>query len=76
VARAIYQKADFYLLDDPLSAVDMDVAQHLFDQVVGPNGMLANQTRFVTMNSTKYLSQCDFILVIKGNIYESSQNTI
>ena len=32
LARALYRKADVYLLDDPLSAVDTVVANHLFDK--------------------------------------------
>lgn len=30
--RAVYQDADVYLLDDPLSAVDAEVGKHLFEQ--------------------------------------------
>lgn len=30
--RAVYQDADIYLLDDPLSAVDAEVGKHLFEQ--------------------------------------------
>lgn len=30
--RAVYQDADIYLLDDPLSAVDAEVGRHLFEQ--------------------------------------------
>ena len=30
--RAVYQEADIYLLDDPLSAVDAEVGKHLFEQ--------------------------------------------
>jgi len=30
--RAVYQDADIYLLDDPLSAVDSEVGRHLFEQ--------------------------------------------
>lgn len=32
VFRAVYQDADIYLLDDPLSAVDAEVGKHLFEQ--------------------------------------------
>ena len=31
-SRAMYQDADIYLLDDPLSAVDAIVSRHLFKQ--------------------------------------------
>ena len=31
-SRAVYQDADIYLLDDPLSAVDAEVSRHLFEQ--------------------------------------------
>lgn len=30
--RAVYQDADIYILDDPLSAVDAEVGRHLFEQ--------------------------------------------
>ena len=32
-----------YLLDDPLSAVDAHVGKKLFDNVLGPNGVLKNK---------------------------------
>ena len=43
LARAVYFDADVYLLDDPLSAVDTHVGKHIFDNVVGPRGMLRNK---------------------------------
>ena len=45
VARAVYSDADIFLLDDPLSAVDSHVAKHIFDQVIGPEGVLAGKVR-------------------------------
>ena len=36
----MYQESDVYILDDPLSAVDSHVGKHIFDQVIGPEGML------------------------------------
>ena len=32
LARALYFKADIYLLDDPLSAVDPAVGKHIFEK--------------------------------------------
>lgn len=40
LARALYSDADVYLLDDPLSAVDAHVAKHIFDRLIGPDGLL------------------------------------
>lgn len=34
LARAIYRNADIYLLDDPLSAVDTLVGNHLFENCI------------------------------------------
>ena len=43
LARAVYQDSDIYLLDDPLSAVDSHVGKHIFDNVLGPQGMLKDK---------------------------------
>ena len=43
LARAVYQDADVYLLDDPLSAVDSHVGKHIFNEVLDKNGRLGNK---------------------------------
>ncbi len=45
LARALYQDTDLYLFDDPLSAVDANVGKHIFDQVMGKEGMLKHKVR-------------------------------
>ena len=47
LARAVYQDSDIYLLDDPLSAVDSHVGKHIFDNVLGPQGMLKDKVVFI-----------------------------
>jgi hypothetical protein len=37
---------DILLLDDPLSAVDAHVAEHLMRYLIGPNGLLGQTTRY------------------------------
>lgn len=34
LARAVYSDADFYIMDDPLSAVDVHVGRHIFDHCI------------------------------------------
>jgi len=71
LARAVYFDADVYLLDDPLSAVDTHVGKHIFDNVVGPRGMLRNKTRLLATHGIHFLPQVDQIVVIKdGKISE------
>ncbi|XP_015781053.1 multidrug resistance-associated protein 1-like [Tetranychus urticae] len=72
IARAVYSNSDIYLFDDPLSAVDAHVAKHLFDQVIGPKGMLKNKTRLLVTHRITFLPQVDEIVVLRdGKIYES-----
>ncbi|XP_023237649.1 multidrug resistance-associated protein 1-like isoform X1 [Centruroides sculpturatus] len=71
LARAIYNNADVYLLDDPLSAVDSHVGKHIFDRVIGPNGLLRKKTRILVSHGITFLPQTDIIIVLKnGEIAE------
>lgn len=45
LARAVYSNADLYLLDDPLSAVDVHVGKHLFEKLIGPSGLLKSKVK-------------------------------
>ncbi|KAG8751149.1 hypothetical protein FRC12_012579 [Ceratobasidium sp. 428] len=73
LARAVYARADLYLLDDPLAVVDAHITRHLFDQVIGPDGLLAGKTRLHVASSVSYLSQHDSIVMIRrGIILESN----
>ncbi|KAG0011178.1 Canalicular multispecific organic anion transporter 2, partial [Podila clonocystis] len=72
LARAAYQDADVYLLDDPLSAVDAHVDQHLWNNLVGPNGLLSSKTRILVTHGIHHLEHVDQILVFKdGSISEA-----
>uniref|UniRef100_A0A1I8J478 ABC-type glutathione-S-conjugate transporter n=1 Tax=Macrostomum lignano TaxID=282301 RepID=A0A1I8J478_9PLAT len=66
LARAVYHNADIYLLDDPLSAVDSHVGRHIFERVLGPQGLLAGRTRLLVTNGLHWLPQTDRILVLDG----------
>lgn len=44
LARAIYKDADIYLLDDPLSAVDVNVGKLIFDRCINGYLRVSRQT--------------------------------
>ncbi|KMY89969.1 multidrug resistance-associated protein 1 isoform X1 [Drosophila simulans] len=72
LARAVYSDADLYLLDDPLSAVDAHVGKHIFEEVIGPKGILARKSRVLVTHGVTFLPQVDSIYVMKmGEISES-----
>ncbi|KAG0197883.1 Multidrug resistance-associated protein 1 [Mortierella sp. GBA30] len=74
LARAAYENADVYLLDDPLSAVDAHVDQHLWEHLIGPNGLLNGKTRILVTHAIHHLEQADQIVVIKdGEISETGK---
>ncbi|XP_042765225.1 ATP-binding cassette sub-family C member 2 [Panthera leo] len=71
LARATYQNSDIYVLDDPLSAVDAHVGKHIFNKVLGPNGLLKGKTRLLITHSIRFLPQVDEIVVLgNGTILE------
>ena len=69
LARALYADLDIYLLDDPLSAVDAKVGQHIFNKYI--QQMLKNKTVLLVTHGLQYLRQCDSIVFLKqGRIVE------
>lgn len=66
LARAVYQQSDFYILDDPLSAVDSHVGRQIFTNVIAHGGMLDGKTRIVAVNSNTFLHHFDLIICLKG----------
>eukprot|EP01134_Creolimax_fragrantissima_P008215 CFRG8215T1 len=65
LARALYQNCDIYILDDPLSAVDVHVGRHIFDKVLGPDSLLKNKTRLLVTHKIEFLPQCSRIVVLR-----------
>ncbi|OLY82924.1 Multidrug resistance-associated protein 4 [Smittium mucronatum] len=63
LARAIYTRANVYLLDDPLSAVDPKVARHLFDHVI--KGLLKKKTVILVTHQLQLVYGCDKIILLE-----------
>ncbi|PWA25700.1 hypothetical protein CCH79_00001636, partial [Gambusia affinis] len=64
-------QADIFLLDDPLSAVDSHVGKHLFDKVIGPDGLLKDKTRILVTHGVSFLPCVDEVVVlVNGRVSE------
>jgi len=69
LARALYRGADIYLLDDPLSALDPKVANHVFRHMV--RGEMSGSTRVLVSHRLEYALMADRVLVMRdGEIQE------
>ncbi|NXW78217.1 MRP7 protein, partial [Hirundo rustica] len=62
LARAIYQEKELYLLDDPLAAVDADVASHIMRKCIF--GVLKDKTRVLCTHRTEFLEKADALLLM------------
>ncbi|KAG6548704.1 hypothetical protein Mapa_009859 [Marchantia paleacea] len=70
LARAVYQEADVYLLDDIFSAVDAHTGSSLFQQCV--RGTLKSRTLLLVTHQVEFLRGADLILVMRdGGIAQS-----
>eukprot|EP00042_Codosiga_hollandica_P051167 m.624142 g.624142 ORF g.624142 m.624142 type:complete len:1306 (+) comp58229_c0_seq3:123-4040(+) len=68
LARAVYARCDVYLLDDPLSAVDVKVANHIFEFCI--RRLLAEKVVILVTHQTQFLSRVDAVLELgeKGTV--------
>ncbi|PIA32634.1 hypothetical protein AQUCO_04400075v1 [Aquilegia coerulea] len=64
IARAVYQDADIYLLDDPFSAVDAHTGTQLFEECL--MGILGNKTILYVTHQVEFLPAADLILVMQN----------
>ncbi|CAH1408378.1 unnamed protein product [Nezara viridula] len=69
LARALYSDRDIYLLDDPLSAVDSEVANTIFEKAILK--ALHSKTVIFISHHVKFLNECDELVIMKeGRIVE------
>jgi ATP-binding cassette, subfamily C (CFTR/MRP), member 1 len=67
IARALYNsnQKDIFLLDDPLSAVDVHVANKLWADAIGNTGILKDKTRVLVLNSHYHLlKEADVVCIM------------
>ena len=69
LARAVYADADLYLLDDPLSAQDFEVGQHIFQSCI--NDLLGQKMRVLTSHQGQHMKEAYQVIVLyKGRMLE------
>ncbi|XP_063924531.1 probable multidrug resistance-associated protein lethal(2)03659 [Zophobas morio] len=70
LARAIYKDADIYLLDNPLAAMDVCVAQHIFTQCI----MKYLKTKSVVLitHNLKFLKHSDRVYILEDGTIKFS----
>ena len=67
LARAVYADADIYLLDDPLSAVDLKVGQHVLSNCI--KDLLDHKIRVMVSHQEYLMKEADNIIVLyKGRV--------
>lgn len=72
LARAVYQDKSIYILDDIISAVDKNVARHIFQHCI--LGILSNKTRILCTHYTQYLVHCEWLVMIEdGTVSKQGQ---
>jgi len=64
IARAIYARADIYIIDDALSALDAHVGKKIYDHVLRRE--LRQKTIVFVTHALQYINECDNVIVMKG----------
>ena len=62
LARALYQDADIYIFDDPLSALDAHVGRHVFYKAI--SDILKTKTRVLVTHQMAYLSHATRVYMV------------
>ncbi|GAB6033760.1 hypothetical protein CHUAL_013884 [Chamberlinius hualienensis] len=64
LARAMYRDSDIYLLDDPLSAVDVNVGKHIWKNCF----MSAKKIVVLVSHSIQFISDCTNVIYVDNGI--------
>lgn len=80
LARALYDKASFLVLDDMFSGLDNNTAARIFDRALGPTGLLRRRgtTALVCTHSMRHASLADHVIILgsQGTIVEQGPLSI
>ena len=69
------QEKDIYLLDDPLAAVDAQVAQHLMQKCI--MGILRGKTRILCTHRIEFVERADLVVLMdNGTIVKTGRRDV
>ena len=72
LARAVYADGDIYLLDDPLSAVDVKVGQHIFNKCI--KDLLGDKIVLFSSHQQQHMVNADQVIVLyKGRVLDKGR---
>ncbi|KAF6206403.1 hypothetical protein GE061_017636 [Apolygus lucorum] len=66
IARALYSRANVLLLDDPLAALDYNVAQHVFDEGIINLAVQQKKTAIMVTHSLHLLTHAHKVVALEG----------
>ncbi|XP_051957113.1 ATP-binding cassette sub-family C member 10-like isoform X3 [Xyrauchen texanus] len=66
LARAVYMEKEIYLLDDPLAAVDADIAHHLMEKCI--LGILKDKTRILCTHRIEFVDKADVVVLMDNGM--------
>uniref|UniRef100_A0A8C2DVI9 ATP-binding cassette, sub-family C (CFTR/MRP), member 5 n=1 Tax=Cyprinus carpio TaxID=7962 RepID=A0A8C2DVI9_CYPCA len=73
LARALYSNRDIYIFDDPLSALDAHVGNHIFNNAIRKH--LRGKTVIFVTHQLQYLVDCDDVIFMRdGSITEQGSH--
>ncbi|KAJ2275024.1 ABC transporter C member 13 [Coemansia sp. RSA 370] len=64
LARALYLKADVYVFDDLLSAVDAHVERHIIENVLVAGGIISSKTRILVTHAEHVIPLSDKVITL------------
>ncbi|KAJ2061683.1 hypothetical protein GGI17_002947 [Coemansia sp. S146] len=77
LARALYLRADIYILDDLLAAVDTHVERHIVERVLAADGIIGYKTRILVTHAEHLVPLSDTVITfIDGKMSVARQTPL
>ncbi|KAJ2749024.1 Canalicular multispecific organic anion transporter 1, partial [Coemansia pectinata] len=75
LARALYLRADIYVLDDLLAAVDTHVERHIVERVLAADGIIGHKTRILVTHAEHLVPLSDTVITFVDSVMSVVRQT-